>query len=97
MQLVALMEWERKARKALVSPELVCFLRLAKMATPRTGHLWPKCFRQIHILIKIFVVAVAYCPFNHHDTRRDKGEAAQKSSSALEGWHGSHGVLGREY
>ena len=28
---------------------------------------------------------------------RDKGEVAQKSSSAPEGWHGSHGVLRREY
>ena len=53
------MEWQRKARKALVSPELVYFLWLAKMATPRTGHLWPKCFVKsiIHILIIIFVVA----------------------------------------
>ena len=37
-------QWERKARKALVSPELVYFLWLAEVATPRTGHQWLKYF-----------------------------------------------------
>ena len=40
-----------------------------------------------------WVVSNAYT----HFLFRDKGEAAQKSSSAPEGWHGSHGVLRREY
>ena len=73
------MEWERKARKALVSPELVYFLWLAKMATPRTGHKWPKSIFKSKIFVvnpysnqicqfifksKSLLLPVAQCPFN---------------------------------
>ena len=47
------MEWERKARKALVCPELVYILWLATMDRPPLA----KMLCYIHILIKIFVVA----------------------------------------
>ena len=41
---LALIAWERTARKALMSSELVYSQWRAVMAIPRTGQLWTKCF-----------------------------------------------------
>ena len=58
---LALVEGERKTRKAQdsPSPQAVYFQWLSRMSTPRSDRLWTnlKTFHQIEILFKIFVVA----------------------------------------